>query len=117
MSEVIQIASDLDRPQWTIRRTLVIAVLLFCAAEIVYLTGWGKDDELRATIANGIILMMGMVVSTYVLGVVWSDMSFMKASNGRAEMMSAGYGYPGGMDYGYDPRTGASDGEVKGGAG
>ena len=60
-------------PSWKIRRRLTIATLVFCAAITVYLTGWGKDDELRATIASGVLFLAGSVLMAYVFGVVWND--------------------------------------------
>ena len=61
------------KPSWAIRRRIVISTLLFCGSEIVYLTIWGKDTDLASTIANGILLLAGSVIGSYVFGVVWDD--------------------------------------------
>lgn len=58
---------------WAIRRRIIIATLLFCAGETVYLTVWGRDTALHETIANGILLLAGSVIGTYVFGAVWDD--------------------------------------------
>lgn len=87
-----------DKPKWTIRRTLVIAILLWCAVLVTYLAVWGQSDELREAIATSVLLLMGMVVSTYVLGVVWNDMSFLKNTGGRRRHYGGG-GYYDPYDY------------------
>lgn len=73
------------RPTWRIRRRIVIATLLFCAAETVYLTGWATDTELARTIANGIIILAGSVIGGYVFGAVWDDKNTM-ALAGRSRV-------------------------------
>lgn len=82
--------NDLSKPSWKIRRTVVIVTLIFCAAITVYLTGWGKDDELRATIASGVLFLAGTVLTGYVFGVVWNDTSAMKHAKADERQF---YGY------------------------
>lgn len=84
----------IDRPSWRIRRRVVIAVLLFCAIETIYLTGWGNSDELRSTIANGVIFLAGSVVMAYVFGVVWNDTAAM-ARQPRQDQYGMGMYQPG----------------------
>jgi len=50
-----------------------MTTLIFCAAEIAWLTGWGHDTDLHETIANGILILAGSVIGTYVFGAVWDD--------------------------------------------
>lgn len=65
------------RPSWKIRRRIIVATLLFCAGEIVYLTIWGQDTDLAATIANGVLILAGSVIGSYVFGAVWDDRNVM----------------------------------------
>lgn len=76
-------AEVFPRPSWRIRRTIIVATLIFCAAEIVYLTIWGKDTDLSSTIANGLIILAGSVIGAYVFGAVWDDRNIMAMSRGR----------------------------------
>lgn len=69
-----------EAPSWKIRRGLVIATLVFCAAITVYLTGWAESDELRETIASGVLFLAGSVLMGYTFGVVWNDTSMFKSS-------------------------------------
>lgn len=68
---------DDDRPSWAVRRRIIIATLLFCAGEIIYLTGWAEDTDLASTIANGVLILAGSVIGSYVFGAVWDDRNFM----------------------------------------
>jgi hypothetical protein len=70
---------DVPRPSWRIRRRVIVATLLFCAGEIVYLTGWGKDTDLASTIANGVLILAGSVIGAYVFGAAWDDRNVMTA--------------------------------------
>ncbi|AMS41144.1 hypothetical protein [Aminobacter aminovorans] len=65
------------KPSWKMRRRIIIATLLFCAGEIVYLTIWGQDTDLAATIANGVLILAGSVIGSYVFGAVWDDRNVM----------------------------------------
>ncbi|MGB3043672.1 MAG: hypothetical protein WBB98_10800 [Xanthobacteraceae bacterium] len=67
------------RPSWRIRRRVIVATLLFCAGEIIYLTGWGKDTDLASTIANGVLILAGSVIGAYVFGAAWDDRNVMSA--------------------------------------
>lgn len=64
-------------PSWAIRRRIIVATLLFCAGEIIYLTGWGEDTNLASTIANGVLILAGSVIGSYVFGAVWDDRNVM----------------------------------------
>lgn len=69
----------MPRPSWRIRRRIVVATLFFCAGEIVYLTVWGQDTDLASTIANGVLILAGSVIASYVFGAVWDDRNVMGA--------------------------------------
>ncbi len=66
-----------QKPSWRVRRCIIIATLLFCAGEIIYLTAWGQDTDLAATIANGVLILAGSVIGAYVFGAVWDDRNVM----------------------------------------
>lgn len=68
---------------WAIRRRIIIATLTFCAGETLYLTVWGRDTALHETIANGILLLAGSVIGTYVFGAVWDDRNALALSRRR----------------------------------
>lgn len=68
----------LYRPSWRIRRRVVALTLLFCAGEIVYLTGWAGDTDLAKTIASGILILAGSVIGSYVFGATWDDSNVMR---------------------------------------
>ena len=69
----------MQKPSWRIRRRIIIATLLFCAGETIYLTGWGADTSLHAAIANGVLILAGSVIGAYVFGAAWDDRNVMVA--------------------------------------
>lgn len=73
----------MQKPSWRIRRRIVVATLLFCAGEVIYLTGWGKDTNLAATLANGVLILAGSVIGAYVFGAAWDDRNVMAAMRRR----------------------------------
>lgn len=75
-------ADTFPRPSWRIRRTIIVATLIFCAVEIAYLTICGKDTRLSETIANGLVILAGSVIGDYVFGAVWDDRNIMAMSRG-----------------------------------
>ena len=58
---------------WKIRRRLVILTIAYCAGYVLYLGVWGGDTELSRSIANGLILLAGSTLGSYVFGVTWDD--------------------------------------------
>lgn len=73
----------MEKPSWRIRRRIIVATLLFCAGEIIYLTGWGDDTDLASTIANGVLILAGSVIGSYVFGAVWDDRNSMELHRRR----------------------------------
>jgi hypothetical protein len=67
----------MEKPSWRIRRRIIIGTLLFCAGEIIYLTLLGKDTSLEETIANGVLILAGSTIGSYVFGAVWDDRNVM----------------------------------------
>jgi hypothetical protein len=78
-------AEVFPRPSWRIRRTVIVATLIFCAVEIAYLTIWGKDTRLSETIANGLVILAGSVIGAYIFGAAWDDRNIMAMSRGRRQ--------------------------------
>ena len=72
----------MPKPSWAIRRRIIIGTLLFCMLEVVYLTIWADDTELAATIANGVLILGGSVIASYVFGAVWDDRNVMAMRRG-----------------------------------
>lgn len=64
---------NLDKLKWKIRRRIVNITLLFCASTIVYLVTKDADTELNRAIANGIILLAGSTIGSYIFGSTWDD--------------------------------------------
>ena len=58
---------------WKIRRRVVNATLVFCAVSVAYLMLAGDDTDLHRSIANGLILLAGSVIGSYVFGATWDD--------------------------------------------
>ncbi len=67
------------RPPWTIRRRIVHATLIFCAACVAFLLWKGEDSALNQAIANGAFLLAGSVIGAFVFGAVWDDKNVMSA--------------------------------------
>lgn len=66
-----------EGPPWTIRRRIVVATLSFCAGEIIYLTGWGRDTELHRVIATSLTLLAGSTIGSYIFGAAWDAKNVM----------------------------------------
>ncbi|MEW6258109.1 MAG: hypothetical protein AB1592_19315 [Pseudomonadota bacterium] len=71
--------ADIPRPSWKIRRRWIAATLIFCAGELIYLTGWGHDGSLHEAIASGVLLLAGSILGAYIFGAAWDDRNFMHA--------------------------------------
>lgn len=72
-------------PDWRVRRTIIITTLLFCAGEVGYLTIWGEDTNLAATIANGVLILAGSVIASYVFGAAWDTRNKLVAAPRRQQ--------------------------------
>ncbi|WP_322893457.1 MULTISPECIES: hypothetical protein [unclassified Yoonia] len=68
---------------WRIRRRVIIATLVYSALGVGYLIIFGEDLRLHEAIANGLILLAGSVVGSYVFGAAWDDMNADKDSRSR----------------------------------
>jgi len=59
--------------RWKIRRNIVNLTLTFSALSITYLMLKGNDTQLHQAIANGLILLSGSVIGSYIFGATWDD--------------------------------------------
>ena len=62
-----------SKERWKIRRRIVNITLAFCASSILYLMIKGEDTQLHQSIANGLILLAGSVIGSYIFGSTWDD--------------------------------------------
>jgi hypothetical protein len=67
------------RGTWRVRRRIIHATLVFCAAQIAYLTFCGEDTRLNETLAVGAYALVGSVIGAYVFGAAWEDISLRRA--------------------------------------
>lgn len=74
------------RPSWRIRRFVIIATLGFCAFWLGWLILFGADTRLQETIAQGLMLLAGSVIGSYVFGAVFDDNNFMRAMTKEKEL-------------------------------
>ena len=72
----------MPKPSWAIRRRIIIGTLIFCALEVIYLTLYAEDTDLASTLANGILILAGSVIGSYVFGAVWDDRNVMAMRRG-----------------------------------
>jgi hypothetical protein len=80
-----------DKPSWAVRRKVIFAALVFCAACVVWVMVWGDTRSV-----NDIIVMcaFGLAFSTigsYVFGAVWDDKNYMTLARGEPPTAS---GFP-----------------------
>lgn len=61
------------RDNWHNRRRMVITCLVFVAGMTVYLAVWGKNDDLRQDIADGLLTTAMWLVLGYTGGAIVDD--------------------------------------------
>lgn len=69
MSQMNEIMAN----SWKMRRRVIVGTLFFCATSVAYLIGFGSDSELNQAIANGLILLCGSTIGSYIFGATWDD--------------------------------------------
>lgn len=74
--EVLQ-QQDLDRlrGQWRIRRKFMFTVSGFCMVSVGYCLGMDLDSKVAETVVTMSYLVLGAIVSSYVFGATWEDIS------------------------------------------
>jgi DMSO reductase anchor subunit len=60
-------------PRWRVRRRVVVATLLYCAALVLWLAAFAADTPLRQQIAIALVGLAGATIGSYVFGAVWDD--------------------------------------------
>lgn len=63
------------RPKWENRRRTIFATLLFCAAVVTYITGWGEDTRLNETLVQFAFITAGTIIGAYVFGATYEDVT------------------------------------------
>jgi hypothetical protein len=66
-------ARNAFRSSWTMRRRIIIIVLVWCGVMVTYLAILGRPIQLSETAVNGLLLLMASVIGSYVFGAVWDD--------------------------------------------
>ncbi len=74
----------MNRPPWKVRRRIIIATLLFCGGCVIYLMGFGADNELNRLIVQSCFFLSGTIIATYVLGASWDDLNVMSKMGPKA---------------------------------
>lgn len=63
-----------EKPQWYVRRRIIMSVLIFCGSTIAYTLYDHDIPESVAEVAISSAFACGMaVVGSYVFGAVWND--------------------------------------------
>jgi cation transporter-like permease len=70
--------SALPQASWKIRRRVMFVVLAFCMAVIGWLTYAAPESRVAETIVLCAFGLMGLIVSVYVLGATWEDVTRIK---------------------------------------
>lgn len=78
--EISETEQDIREEQWRFRRRLVLYILAFCALAIGYIIGWPSSTETIKTAGNGLVLLFGTTVTSYVAGAVIDDRTNMLSS-------------------------------------
>ena len=63
----------MKQPSWKIRRSIIIATLIFCAVVIFKIVWSGADSPTAQVALYGAFGLVGTVIGSYVFGAVWDD--------------------------------------------
>ena len=67
-----------EQPSWRLRRIAIFGLLIVCAAVIVYVVGWGDDNDLHRTAMTWAFGSAVVVVCGYAGFATLEDMSLAK---------------------------------------
>jgi uncharacterized membrane protein YiaA len=67
-----------SKTSWVYRRTLIFGVALLCAGLLVYVVGWGADNELNRNIVFWSFLTLLLELAFYVFGATFEDLAMLK---------------------------------------
>lgn len=76
-----EVEQEINEEKWRFRRRLVLYILGFCAITIGLIIAYPSDTETMKTAANGLVLLMGTTITSYVAGAVIDDRTNMMASD------------------------------------
>jgi len=60
---------------WSHRRRIIYGTLVFCAGIILFITLNGADTRIYETITTSAFYLAGLIISVYVLGATYQDVS------------------------------------------
>lgn len=62
-----------EEDSWQVRRVVVFGILIYCGATVGYILYRDNDNALNRDIANSLILLVGAIAPSYILGAVWDS--------------------------------------------
>ncbi len=65
----------IGRPSWTIRRRIITATLLFCAAMAVTIMLKDSGSETETALVYSLFGLAGAVIGSYIFGATWDDIN------------------------------------------
>lgn len=54
-----------DKPSWFLRRIAIFGLLILCAGVVIYIVGWGEDNELHRTAVVWAFSSAVVIVASY----------------------------------------------------
>lgn len=74
-----------NKPEWTIRRRIIIATLLWCAIIGTYVIVFGQSDALRQQALFAIAGLSSSVILGYLGFATWDDRNFLVHGRPRGD--------------------------------
>ena len=78
------VGEDTSLGTWKERRRVMFVSLLACAAGISYLILKGADTEINRTISDGLVLLAGSVLVSFIFGLAWDNSRLQQRLGNRA---------------------------------
>ena len=78
------VGEDTRLGTWKERRRVMFVSLLACAAGISYLVLKGADTEINRTISDGLVLLAGSVLVSFIFGQAWDNSRLQSRLGNRA---------------------------------
>lgn len=85
------IYQDTELGTWEERRKVIFMTLMICGLGVGYFVVKGDDTTLNTTIANGLCLLAGSTVMSYVFGAVWDDKRLMQKGTAKKTTSKGGW--------------------------
>ena len=82
-----------DKPSWKIRRRVVLAALVFCAACVVWVMVWGDSRTVNDVIIMCAFGLAFATIGSYVFGAAWDDKNYMSLiqANKKPDLVVDGF--------------------------